>query len=143
DAGEAEAARVKATSLIRAAGGRVEGDDVPSRFWHAARDWSAPDGDLVVVRAIVPLTAIHAIFGVLPEDSQVMAQPAAGLVDVRVAAGSPASILQRLRTAGGDQGQVIVVAAPAGVQKEPHGGGPPPPASPLNGPLHARPRPHA
>ena len=128
---EVEAARDKATSLIRAAGGRVEGDDVPSRFWHAARDWSAPDGDLVVVRAIVPLTAIHAIFGVLPEDSQVMAQPAAGLVDVRVPAASAASILQRLRAAGGDHGQVIVAAAPAAVKKELDVWGPPPPGFPI------------
>ncbi len=128
---EVEAARDKATSLIRAAGGRVEGDDVPSRFWHAARDWSAPDGDLVVVRAIVPLTAIHAIFGVLPEDSQVMAQPAAGLVDVRVPAAFAASILRRLRTAGGDQGQVIVAAAPAAVKKELDVWGPPPPGFPI------------
>ena len=128
---EVEAARDKTTSVIREAGGRVEGGDVPPRFWDAARDWSAPDADLVVVRAIVPLTAIHPIFGVLPEDSQVMAQPAAGLVDVRVPAGSAASVLERLRTAGGDQGQVIVATAPAAVKTGLDVWGPPPPGFPI------------
>jgi len=128
---EVEAARDKTTSVIREAGGRVEGGDVPPRFWDAARDWSAPDADLVVVRAIVPLTAIHPIFGVLPEDSQVMAQPAAGLVDVRVPAGSAASVLERLRTAGGDQGQVIVATAPATVKTGLDVWGPPPPGFPI------------
>src|SRR3989449_5994945 len=49
---EVEAARKKATGIIRDAGGRVEEGDVPSTFWETARDWSAPDDDLVVVRAI-------------------------------------------------------------------------------------------
>ena len=60
-----------------------------------------------------------------------MAQPAAGLVDVRVPAGSAASVLERLRTAGGDQGQVIVATAPAAVKTGLDVWGPPPPGFPI------------
>ncbi len=128
---EVEAARDKATGIIRDAGGRVEESAVPSSFWDTARDWSAPDEDLVVIRAIVPLAALHATLEVLPTDSLVMAQPAAGLVDARVAAGSAAATLQRLRTAGGDEGQVIVAAAPAALKKGLDVWGPPPPGFPI------------
>ena len=128
---EVEAARNKATGIVRDAGGRVEEGDVPSTFWETARDWSAPDDDLVVLRAIVPLTSIHAILNALPTDSRMMALPGAGLVDARVAPGSAASTLQRLRTAGGDQGQVIVAAAPAVVKKGLDVWGPPPPGFPI------------
>ena len=128
---EVEAARDEATGIIREAGGRVEDGDVPSVFWDAARDWSAPDDGLVVVRAIVPLTAIRAIFSVLPGDSHVLAQPAAGLIDVRVAAGSAASVLQQLRSAAVDQGQVNVAAAPAAVKKGLDVWGMPPPGFPI------------
>ena len=128
---EVEAARDKATGIIRDAGGRVEDSGVPFSFWDAARDWSAPDEDLVVIRAIVPLAALHATLEALPTDSHVMAQPAAGLVDARVAAGSAAATLQRLRTAGGDEGQVIAAAAPAALKKGLDVWGPPPPGFPI------------
>ena len=41
------------------------------------------------------------------------------------------TFLRRLRTAGGDQGQVIVAAAPAAVKKELDVWGPPPPGFPI------------
>jgi len=128
---EVEAARDKATGIIRDAGGRVEDSGVPFSFWDTARDWSAPDEDLVVIRAIVPLAALHATLEALPTDSHMMAQPAAGLVDARVAAGSAAATLQRLRTAGGDEGQVIAAAAPAALKKGLDVWGPPPPGFPI------------
>ena len=37
---------------------RVEGPDLPATFWDAARDWSALDGDVVLLRAIAPIAAI-------------------------------------------------------------------------------------
>jgi len=128
---EVEAARDKATGISRDAGGRVEDSGVPFSFWDTARDWSAPDEDLVVIRAIVPLAALHATLEALPTDSHMMAQPAAGLVDARVAAGSAAATLQRLRTAGGDEGQVIAAAAPAALKKGLDVWGPPPPGFPI------------
>jgi len=131
---EVEAARDRATGIIRDAGGRIEEAGVPSAFWDRARDWSAPDDDLVVLRAIVPLAALNAVLAAVPTDSHVMAQPAAGLVDARVAAGSAAATLERLRAAAGDEGQVIVAAAPAGVKKGLDVWGPPPSGFPI---MHA------
>ena len=128
---EVEAARDKASGIIRDAGGRVEDSGIPSSFWDAARDWSAPDEDLVVIRAIVPLAALQSTLEALPADSRVMAQPAAGLVDARVAAGIAAATLQRLRTAAGDEGQVIVASAPGAVKKALDVWGPPPPGFPI------------
>ncbi|TMB60639.1 MAG: FAD-binding oxidoreductase, partial [Chloroflexi bacterium] len=47
---EVDAARDQAVGAIRDAGGRVEGADLPATFWDGVRDWSAPDGDVVLLR---------------------------------------------------------------------------------------------
>jgi glycolate oxidase FAD binding subunit len=124
---EVEAATKVAVAAIREAGGRAEGQRVPAVFWDAARDWSAPDDDVVVLRAIVPLTGTGALMTALPLESQVMAQPAAAIVDVRVPPGNAAAALRQLRAAAGEAGQVIVAAAPAGVKRGLDVWGPPPP----------------
>ena len=113
---EVEAAKEVAVKAIREAGGRAEGQDIPVGFWEAARDWSAPADDVVLVRAIVPLNGEAAIMAALPADAQVMAQPGAGIVEARLPAGSAAAILARLRAAAGPDGQVVVAAAPASVK---------------------------
>jgi glycolate dehydrogenase FAD-binding subunit len=124
---EVEAATDVAVAAIREAGGRAEGQRAPAVFWDSARDWSAPDDDLVVLHAIVPLTGTGALMKALPLEAQVMIQPAAGIVDVRVPPGNAAAALRQLRAAAGEDGQVIVAAAPAGVKRGLDVWGPPPP----------------
>jgi glycolate oxidase FAD binding subunit len=126
-AGEVEAATDVAVATIREAGGRAEGRNAPAIFWDAARDWSAPDDEVVVLRAIVPLTGTAELMRALPLEAQVIAQPAAGIVDLRVPPGNAAAALRQLRAAAGEDGQVIVAAAPAGVKRGLDVWGPPPP----------------
>ena len=129
---EIEAARDQAVRTIREAGGRVEGQDVPAVFWDAARDWAAaPADDIVALRAVVPLNATPAMLKIVPSDAHVMAQPAAGLVDVRVPAASASSLLQKLRSTAGDDGQVVVASALASVKPALDVWGPPPPGFPI------------
>src|SRR2546421_1202408 len=110
---EVEAARDQAVRFVREAGGRVEGQEIPAAFWDGARDWAAPDDDAVVVlRAITPIHGLPAVVAAIPADAHSIAQPASGLVDVQVPANTAASALQQLRTAAGDEGQVVVQAAP-------------------------------
>jgi glycolate oxidase FAD binding subunit len=128
---EVDAARDVAAKAIREAGGRTEGQDIPVGFWEAARDWSDSGDDSVLLRAIVPLKDVAAIMAALPADGQVMAQPAAGVVELRLPAGSGAAAVRRLRSAAGEDGQVIVAAAPASVKSSVDVWGPPPPGFPI------------
>ena len=128
---EVDAAKDLAAKTIREAGGRTEGQDIPVGFWEAARDWSVPGDDSAVLRAIVPLNGVPAIMAALPADGHAMAQPAAGVVEVRVPAGGAAAVLGRMRKAAGEDGQVIVASAPASVKKSLDVWGPPPPGFPI------------
>ena len=128
---EVEAARDLAVRVARDAGGRVEGQDVPIAFWDAARDWSAPEDEAVLLRAIAPLDGIPRLIGGLPVDAQTMVQPASCIVDVRVPATTAGVALEGLRAAAGAQGQVVVLAAPPQVKATLDVWGPPPPGFPI------------
>jgi glycolate oxidase FAD binding subunit len=128
---EVDAAAAQAVGILREAGGRVEERDLPSAFWDAARDWSAPEDESVLLRAIVALTASPLLLAAVPPDAQVIAQPASGVVDVRLPAPSAASALSRLRSATGAEGQVVVAAAPAAAKQGLDIWGPPPPGFPI------------
>src|SRR5438270_10451062 len=128
---EVDAARDLAVRFVRGAGGRVESQEVPSSFWDAARDWSAPGADAVIVRATTPLNGIQAVMAGLPIDAHPMFQPASGIVDVRLTANTAAIALQALRSAAGGQGQVVVRSAPARVKQVLDVWGPPPPGFPI------------
>jgi len=128
---EVQAAKDQAVRFVREAGGAVEAPETPPAFWDAARDWSTPaDGD-VVLRAIVPLTASPLLLAAVPADARVLAQPASGVIDVRVAATSAAETLSRLRTEAGAEGQVVVLAAPVALKQGLDVWGPPPPGFPI------------
>lgn len=124
---EVEAASDLAVRAIRDAGGRAEAQSVPTIFWDAARDWSAPADEVVVFRAIVPLTGTLSVMNRLPLEVQVIAQPAAGIVEVRVPLSAASSALRQLRQAAGTDGQVIVASAPAATKHGLDVWGPPPP----------------
>lgn len=124
---EVEAARDVAVRFIREAGGVVEEPEIPPAFWDAARDWSAPADDGVVLRAIVPMTSSQLVMAAIPPDARLLAQPASGVVDVRVRAPSAVETLSRLRDAAGAEGQVVVAAAPVAVKQGVDIWGPPPP----------------
>jgi glycolate oxidase FAD binding subunit len=128
---EVDAAGDRATATIRDAGGRVEGADLPPTFWDAARDWSAPDGDVVLLRGIAPIASVPTLAEALPAEVPLIIQPAAGVVDLRVTPPSAASTLQRVRSLAGDQGQVVVASAPASVKASLDVWGPPPPGFPI------------
>jgi glycolate oxidase FAD binding subunit len=128
---EVEAARDQAVEVIRDAGGRAEAADLAPTFWDAARDWSAPDGDVVLLRAIAPIASIPTLSDALPPEASVIIQPAAGVVDLRVTPSSTATTLQRMRTLVGDEGQVIVASAPPSVKSSLDVWGPPPPGFPI------------
>src|SRR3989454_5266915 len=128
---EVEAARDLAVRTLRDAGGRVEGQDIPALFWDAVRDWSAPGDDTVLLRAMTPLRTVPLVVDGLPGDAHTVVQPAAGLVDVRVPANTAAGALERLRSAAGDEGQVVVLAAPPAIKQALDVWGPPPPGFPL------------
>src|SRR5438034_11017320 len=128
---EVQAAKDQAIRFVREAGGIVQDAEIPSAFWDAARDWSTPADDEVMLRAIVPLAASPLLMAAIPPDARVLAQPASGVVDVRVPAPSAANTLSRLRTAAGAEGQVVVVAAPAALKQGLDVWGPPPPGFPI------------
>jgi glycolate oxidase FAD binding subunit len=125
---EAEVASERAAATIREAGGRVEAPDSPPGFWDAARDWPAPDDRTsVVLRAFVPLAQTASLMDAVGSEAQVMVQPASGQIDLRVAASGAVATLARLRRAAGEQGQVLVITAPATVKQTLDVWGPPPP----------------
>ena len=128
---EVEAAKDHAIRFIREAGGGVEEPEIPPDFWDAARDWSAPADDAVVLRAIVPLTSSQRLVAAIPPDARILAQPASGVVDVAVPATSAVETLSRLRLAAGVDGQVVVAAAPATLKPALDVWGPPPPGFPI------------
>src|SRR5438094_7223431 len=128
---EVQAAKDQAIRFVREAGGIVQDAEIPLAFWDAARDWSTPADDEVMLRAIVPLAASPLLMAAVPPDARVLAQPASGVVDVRVQAPSAANTLSRLRTAAGAEGQVVVVAAPAALKQGLDVWGPPPPGFPV------------
>jgi glycolate oxidase FAD binding subunit len=128
---EVQAAKDQAVRFVREAGGAVEDAAIPPAFWDAARDWSTPTDDEVVLRAIVPLTASPLLMAAVPRGARVLAQPASGVVDVRVVATSAAETLSRLRPVAGADGQVVVIAAPAALKQGLDVWGPPPPGFPI------------
>jgi glycolate oxidase FAD binding subunit len=128
---EVDAARDQAVRFVREAGGDVEQPEIPPGFWDAARDWSAPEDDSLVLRAIVPLTSTQMVVAAVPPDARVLAQPASGVVDVAVPATSAVETLSRLRVAAGVDGQVVVAAAPAALKPALDIWGPPPPGFPI------------
>jgi glycolate oxidase FAD binding subunit len=128
---EVDAARDLAIRFIRESGGAVEEPEIPSAFWDAARDWSASADDGVVLRAIVPLTSSQRVIAAIPPDARLLAQPASGVVDIRVPAPSAVETLSRLRDAAGAEGQVVVAAAPVAVKQGIDIWGPPPPGFPI------------
>ena len=125
---ESDAARDLATKTIREAGGRVEGQDIPPLFWEAARDWSSvSDDNTVLLRCIVPISQTASMAKALPREGQVVIQPAAGMVEVRVSPASAASVLSAMRAAAGNEGQVVVASAPPAAKSNLDIWGPPPP----------------
>jgi glycolate oxidase FAD binding subunit len=129
---ETEVARDQVVKTIREAGGRVEDAESAAGFWEAARDWSAPqDERAVVLRAIVPLGQAVSLLGAVRAGSPVMAQPASGLIDIRVGEADGTAALAGLRRAAGEQGQVVVLAAPPAVKQTLDVWGPPPPGFPV------------
>jgi glycolate oxidase FAD binding subunit len=128
---EVKAAGSRAVEIVQDAGGRVEQQELRSAFWDAARDWSAPEDESVLLRAIVPMTSSPLLLAAVPADARVIAQPASGVVDVRLPAPSAASALSRLRLAAGVEGQVVVAAAPAAIKQALDIWGPPPPGFPI------------
>ncbi len=85
----------------------------------------------MLLRAIVPLTSSPLLLAAVPADARVIAQPASGVVDVRLPAPSAAAALSRLRSAAGAEGQVVVAAAPAAIKQALDVWGPPPPGFPI------------
>ena len=126
-----DAARDLAIRFIREAGGGVEESEIPPAFWDAARDWSVPADDGVVLRAIVPLTSSQRLLTAVPPDARIVAQPASGVVDVAVPASSAVETLSRLRLAAGAEGQVVVAAASVARKQALDVWGPPPPGFPI------------
>jgi glycolate oxidase FAD binding subunit len=117
--------------LVRDAGGAADESEVPPTFWDAARDWPASPDDTLVLRAIAPLTFNQLLMAAVPPLARVVAQPASGLIDVRVPVPSAAETLSRLRQAAGAEGQVVVMAAPPAVKQVLDIWGPPPPGFPI------------
>jgi glycolate oxidase FAD binding subunit len=128
---EVDAARDVAVRFIREAGAAVEEPEIPPAFWDGARDWSAPAGEGTVLRAVAPLTSSQLLIAAVGPDARFLAQPASGVVDVRVPATSAAETLSRLREAAGAEGQVVVAAAPLAVKQSVDVWGPPPPGFPI------------
>ena len=128
---EVEAAKDQAVRFVRDAGGAVGDAETPPGFWDVARDWSTPADDEVVLRAIVPLAASPLLMAAVPPDARVLAQPASGVVDIRLPAPAAAATLSRLRTAAAAEGQVVVVAAPVALKEGLDIWGPPPPGFPI------------
>jgi glycolate oxidase FAD binding subunit len=128
---EVAAARDQAIRFIREAGGTVDEREVPPAFWDGARDWSAPADDTVVLRAVVPLTSTQLLMAAVPPDARAIAQPASGVIDIRVPSPSAVESLSRLRLAAGVEGQVVVTAAPAALKPALDIWGPPPPGFPI------------
>jgi glycolate dehydrogenase FAD-binding subunit len=128
---EVDAARELAVRSVREAGGRVEGQDLPAAFWDAARDWSAPLDEVVVLRALAPVGNLPAVMAAIPGDAQTLSQPASGIVDLRLPPATAAIALDRLRVAAGEEGQVVVLSAPASVKPALDIWGPPPPGYPI------------
>ena len=128
---EVAAAKDQAIRFVRQAGGAVDEQETTPSFWDTARDWSAPADDTVMLRAIVPLTSSQPLMAAVPPDAGVMAQPASGVIDVRVPALSAVETLSRLRLAAGADGQVVVAAAPVAIKQAVDVWGPPPPGFPI------------
>src|SRR2546426_4275751 len=128
---EVQAAKDQAVRFVREAGGVIDESEILSAFWDAARDWSTPADGEVLLRAIVPITASPLVLAAAPADARVLAQPASGVVDVRVPAPGAAETLSRLRSAAGAEGQVVVLAAPVALKQGLDVWGPPPPGFPI------------
>jgi len=128
---EVDAARDLASRVVREAGGRVEGQDILAAFWDAARDWSAPADEVVLLRVITPVVGLPAVMVAVPADAQALIQPPSGIVDLRVPATTAAVALEGLRGAAGADGQVVVLSAPPSVKPSLDVWGPPPPGFPI------------
>src|SRR5207245_2189215 len=74
---------------------------------------------------------LPAVVAAIPADAQTLSQPASGIVDLRLPAATAATGLKGLRAAAGEEGQVVVLSAPASVKPGLDVWGPPPPGFPI------------
>jgi glycolate oxidase FAD binding subunit len=129
---EVEATASVAAREVESHGGRVILEQLPAPIWTGVRDWSAPeDPRSMVIAAWTPRTGVVRLLEAIGEEAPVLAVPAAGAVQVRPAADGAAAMLERLRAAAGEEGQVIVAAAPPELKADLDVWGPPPPGFPL------------
>lgn len=133
-----------AASIVRAAGGRIEGQALPATFWDNARDWPSPTEDTdVVFSGVSSLTGLQAMLPLAAAAGPVMVQPGAGIFHVRVAPDAAAPALDRLRRAAGDDGHVVVTRAPVSIKTSLDVWGPTPSGFPLMRSLKEALDPHA
>ncbi len=133
-----------AASIVRGAGGRIEGQALPATFWDNARDWSSSTEDTdVVFSGMSSLTGLQTLLPLAAAAGPLMVQPGAGIFHVRVAPDAAAPALDRLRRAAGDDGQVVVTRAPVSLKKSLDVWGPTPPGFPLMRSLKEALDPHA
>jgi glycolate oxidase FAD binding subunit len=129
---EVDAAVKEASTLALAHGGGLAATEGPVAFWEDVRDFPAPDDpSAVVLSASGPLTRLGKVLEAIPPEAGVIADPAAGLAHVWTSPASAPSLLERLRQVIGEDGQVIVAAAPPDVKRALDVWGPPPPGFPL------------
>ncbi|MEO6798178.1 MAG: FAD-binding oxidoreductase [Candidatus Dormibacter sp.] len=126
---EIEPLKEVAAKIVKAAGGRLEGQAAPEAFWNEARDWSAPlDPADVILYGMTSLTGLKKMLPELAGQGSLVAHPAGGVFYLRLPAEAVRPALDRLRLAAGAHGQVIVARAPAAMKKDLDVWGPPPAA---------------
>ncbi len=122
---EIDAAKAEVANVVQDHGGKVESHEAPAGFWEAVRDWSAPGDNSAVLRGMTSLTGLKQIVEAVGSDGSVAAQPAAGIVHMRVRE-NVGALLERLRRSAAGAVQVIVERAPAEVKSGLDVWGPPP-----------------
>jgi glycolate oxidase FAD binding subunit len=126
---EIDPAREVAATIVRSAGGRIEGQALTPGFWDQARDWSVPTADSeAVIYGITSLSDLQALTAVAAEVGSCMVQPAAGVFHLRVPVESVVEAVERLRNVAGDCAQVVVARAPATLKRTLDVWGAPPPS---------------
>jgi len=126
---EIEPARQASGSIVRAAGGRLEGRAMPEAFWDQARDWAAPTEESeALIYGIAALSGLQALMPVAAAAGSCMVQPAAGVFYLRVPVESAGAAVERLRTAAGSEAQVVIARAPVALKQTLDVWGAPPPS---------------
>ena len=126
---EIEPARQASGSIVRAAGGRLEGRAMPEGFWDQARDWAAPTEESeALIYGIAALSGLQALMPVAAAAGSCMVQPAAGVFYLRVPVESAGAAVERLRTAAGSEAQVVIARAPVALKQTLDVWGAPPPS---------------